>query len=164
MSSLGPKGAVATKLAAGGTPVVKRTTSRKKTAPASPIADPPPVVHEVLDGMPATTTSFMGLLQDLEVDLRAPPLEHFWFGDDLEEEGNEEEEGEDEEEVTEIEEEAFAAVAGPAVRSTNYSEAEDILLFRAWAHVGMDASTGTDQTAPMCSLECGNGPSKGCTA
>ncbi|KAE8819322.1 DNA mismatch repair protein Msh6-1 [Hordeum vulgare] len=96
--------------------------------------------------MPATTTSFMGLLQDAEVDLGAPPLEPFGFGDDLEEEGDEEEEGEDEEEVTEIEEEAFTTVARPAVHSTNYSEAEDILFVRAWAHVGMDASTGTDQT------------------
>ncbi|CAM0943671.1 unnamed protein product [Alopecurus aequalis] len=120
---LGPKGGAAAKLAAGGTPFVKRTTSRKKTAPAPPIADPPPVVHEVLDGMPATTTSFMGLLQDAEVDLGAPPLEPFGFGDDLEEEGDEEEEAEDEEAVTEIEEEAFAAVARPVVRTTNYSEA-----------------------------------------
>ncbi|KAE8798782.1 DNA mismatch repair protein Msh6-1 [Hordeum vulgare] len=78
--------------------------------------------------MPTTTTSFMGLLQDAEVDLGAPPLEPFRFGDDLEEEGDEEEEGEDEEEVTEIEEEAFAAVARPAIRSTNYSEDGDILL------------------------------------
>ncbi|CAM0944604.1 unnamed protein product [Alopecurus aequalis] len=143
--SLGPKGAAATKLAIGGTKV-KRTTSRKKTALAPPIADPPPVVHEVLDGMPAPPTSFMGLLEDAEVDLRAPPLEPFGFGDDLEDEGDESEEGEDEEEVTEIEEEAFAAVGRTAVRSTNYSEAEDILLVRAWAHVGLDASTGTDQT------------------
>ena len=88
----------------------------------------------------------MGLLEDAEVDIGAPPLEPFGFSDDLEEEGDEEEEGEDEEEVTEIEEEAFAAVARLVVRSTNYSEAEDILLVRAWAHVGMDASIGTDQT------------------
>ncbi|KAE8781788.1 putative methionyl-tRNA synthetase [Hordeum vulgare] len=133
-------------LATGGTPVVSRTTSRKKTAPAPPIADHPPVVHEVLDGMPAKTTSFMGLLQDAEVDLGAPPLEPFGFGDDLEEEGDEEGEAKDEEEVTMIEEEAFAAVARPSVRSKNYSESEDILLVHAWAHVGMDASTGTGQT------------------
>ncbi|KAE8776210.1 putative methionyl-tRNA synthetase [Hordeum vulgare] len=95
--------------------------------------------------MPAPLTSFMGLPHDAEVDIGAPPLKPFG-GDDLEEEGDEEEEGEDEEEVTEIEEEAFAAVGKPTVRSTNYSEDEDILLVRAWAHVGMDASTGTDQT------------------
>ncbi|CAM0871744.1 unnamed protein product [Alopecurus aequalis] len=144
--SLGPKGAGATKVAAGGVKV-KRTTSRKKPAPApAPAAAPPPVVHEVLDGMPTPPTSFMGLLEDAEVNLGAPPLEPFGFGDDLEEEGDEEEEGEDEEEVTEIEEKAFAAVGKPTVRSTNYSEDEDILLVRAWAHVGLDASTGTDQT------------------
>ncbi|CAM0873322.1 unnamed protein product [Alopecurus aequalis] len=96
--------------------------------------------------MPAPPTSFMGLLEEAEVDLGAPPLEPFGFGDDLEEEGDEEEEEEDEEEVTDIEEEAFAAVGRPTVHSTNYSEDEDILLVRAWAHVGLDASTGTDQT------------------
>ena len=96
--------------------------------------------------MPAPPMSFMGLLEEAEVDIGAPSLEPFGFGDDLQEEGDEEEEGEDEEEVTEIEEEAFAAVAKPTVRSANYSEDEDILLVRAWAHVGLDASTGTDQT------------------
>ena len=106
---------------------MKRTTSRKKTAPTPPIADPPPVVHEVLNGMPATTTSFMGLLEDAEVDLGAPPLEPFGFGDDLEEEGDEEEEGEDEDEVTETEEEAFAAVGKPTVRSTNYRDRKSVV-------------------------------------
>ncbi|KAE8798008.1 glutathione S-transferase T3-like [Hordeum vulgare] len=122
--SLGPKGAAASK--------VKKTTSRKKPtpAPAAPSPTPPPVVHEVLDGMPAPPTSFMGLLEEAEVDIGAPPLEPFGFGDDLQEEDDEEEEGEDEEEVTEIEEEAFAAVAKPTVRSTNYSEDEDILLWK----------------------------------
>ncbi|CAM0945778.1 unnamed protein product [Alopecurus aequalis] len=123
--SLGPKGA---KVAAGGVKT-KRTTSWKKPPPAhAPSAAPSPVVHEVLDGMPTPPSSFMGLLQDAEVDIGAPPLEPFGFGDDLEEEGDEEDEGEDEEEVTEIGEEAFAAVAKPTVRSANYSEDEDILL------------------------------------
>ncbi|KAE8807020.1 DNA mismatch repair protein Msh6-1 [Hordeum vulgare] len=117
--SLGSKGAA--------TPKVKKTTSRKKPT-AAPSPAPPPVVHEVLDGMPAPSMSFMGLLEEAEVDIGAPPLEPFGFGDDLQEEDDEEEEGEDEEEVTEIEEEAFAAVGKPTVRSTNYSEAEDILL------------------------------------
>ncbi|KAE8782068.1 putative methionyl-tRNA synthetase [Hordeum vulgare] len=138
--SLGPKGAAA--------PKVKKMTSRKKPmpAPAAPSPAPPPVVHEVLDGMPAPSTSFTVLLEEAEVDIRAPPLEPFGFGDDLQEEDDEEEEAEDEEEVTEIEEEAFAAVGKPTVWSTNYSEAEDILLVRAWAHVGLDASTDTNQT------------------
>ncbi|KAE8785032.1 putative methionyl-tRNA synthetase [Hordeum vulgare] len=135
--SLGPKGEAA--------PKVKKTTFRKKPTPA-PAPAPPPVVHEVLDGMPAPPTSFMGLLEEAEVDIGAPPLEPFGFGDDLQEEGDEEEEGEDEEEVTEIEEDPFAAIAKPTVRSTNYTKDEDILLVRAWAHVGLDASTGTDQT------------------
>jgi hypothetical protein len=58
MAALEPKKPV------GANPVVKKTTSRKKATPAPTIADPPPVVHEVLDVMPTTTTSFMGLLQD----------------------------------------------------------------------------------------------------
>jgi hypothetical protein len=45
--------------------------------------------------------------------------------------------------VTEID---ASTVARSAVRATNYSVADDILFVRAWAAVGMDASTGTDQT------------------
>ena len=76
------------------------------------------------------------------MDLGAPPLAPFSVGDELEE--DDEEEGDDEEDVTKIGEDAFANTA--RVRSTNYTEAEDILLVRAWASVGMDAGTGTDQT------------------
>ncbi|XBH87970.1 hypothetical protein VPH35_075332 [Triticum aestivum] len=95
----------------------------------------------------ATPSSFLDLLQDAEVDLGAPPVDPFRVCDDLEEdEEDEEDEGDDEEEVAEIGEEAFTAASHPHTRSTNYTEAEDILLVRAWAAVGMDASTGTDQT------------------
>ncbi|KAM0846041.1 hypothetical protein ACQ4PT_055938 [Festuca glaucescens] len=106
-AALGPK------KPAGANPTIKKTTSRKKAAPAPTIADPPPVLHEVLDVMPTTPTSFMGLLQDAEVDLGAPTLEPFGFGDELEEEEEEEEE-EDEEEVTEID---ASTVACSAVRA-----------------------------------------------
>jgi hypothetical protein len=99
-------------------------------------------MHDVLDVMPTTMTSFMGLLQDAEVDLGAPTLEPFGFGDELEEEEEEEEE-EDEEEVTEID---ASTAACSAMHVTYYSVAEDILLVHAWAAVGIDASTGTDQT------------------
>ncbi|XBJ07064.1 hypothetical protein VPH35_012640 [Triticum aestivum] len=92
----------------------------------------------------ATPSSFMDLLENAEVDLGALPLDPFRVGDDLEE--DEEDEGDDEEEVAEIGEEAFTAASRPHARSTNYTEAEDILLVHAWAAVGMDASTGTDQT------------------
>jgi hypothetical protein len=37
---------------AGAKPAVKKTTSRKKAAPAPTIVAPPTVVHEVLDVMP----------------------------------------------------------------------------------------------------------------
>jgi hypothetical protein len=121
---------------------IKKTAGRKKAAPAPTIADPPPVVHEVLEEMPTPATSFMGLLQDAEVDLGAPTIEPFGFGDELEEE-EEEEEDEEEDEVTEVD---ASTVARSTVRATNYSPAEDVLLVRAWAAVGMDASTGTDQT------------------
>jgi hypothetical protein len=142
-AGLGPKAA---KKALGGVPVVKKVTSRKKPAPKPQIDDPPPAAHDVLDEMATPTGSFMGLLNDAEVNIGAPPLKPFDFEDDDLEEEEEEEEGE--EEVAEIGGEAFAAAAArpPIMRATNYSEAEDILLVRAWAAVGMDASTGTDQT------------------
>uniref|UniRef100_A0A8I6YDY6 No apical meristem-associated C-terminal domain-containing protein n=1 Tax=Hordeum vulgare subsp. vulgare TaxID=112509 RepID=A0A8I6YDY6_HORVV len=72
----------------------------------------------------ATSSSFMDLLQDAEVDLGALPLEP--FGEEVEEE--EEDEGDAEEEVAEMGEEAFTAASRPHVRSTNYTEEEDILL------------------------------------
>ena len=114
--------------------------------PPAAVAEPPPAAHEVFEEM-ATPSSFMDLLQNAEVDLGAPPLDPFRVGDDLEEkEEDEEDEGDDEEEVAEIGVEAFTAASRPHARSTNYTEAEDVLLVRAWAAVGMDATTGTDQT------------------
>ncbi|KAE8771095.1 DNA mismatch repair protein Msh6-1 [Hordeum vulgare] len=71
-----------------------------------------------------TPSSFMDLLQDAEVDLGASPLEP--FGEEVEE--DEEDEGDDEEDVAEIGEEAFTVASRPHARSTNYTEAEDILL------------------------------------
>ncbi|KAE8806264.1 putative methionyl-tRNA synthetase [Hordeum vulgare] len=140
VSSRGPRGA--SLKAAGASPKRKKVAARKKpAAPAIAIAEPPPTAHEVFEEM-ATPTSFMDLLQDAEVDLGAQPLEP--FGEEVEE--DEEDEGDDEEEVAEIGEEAFTAASRPHARSTNYTEAEDILLVRAWASVGMDATTGTDQT------------------
>jgi hypothetical protein len=87
----------------------------------------------------------MGMLNEVEVDINAPPLDPY-RDDDLEggedaEGGDEEEEDDDDEDITEIQEEAFTRV-----RSSNYTDAEDILLVRAWASVGLDAGTGTDQT------------------
>ncbi|KAE8812442.1 putative methionyl-tRNA synthetase [Hordeum vulgare] len=140
VSSRGPRGA--SSKAAGASPKRKKVAARKKpAAPAVAVAEPPPAAHEVFEEM-ATPTSFMDLLQDAEVDLGAPPLEP--FGEEVEE--DEEDEGDDGEEVAEIGEEAFTAASRPHARSTNYTEAEDILLVSAWASVGMDATTGTDQT------------------
>ncbi|XBH77238.1 hypothetical protein VPH35_103743 [Triticum aestivum] len=140
-ASHGPRGA-ASKVA-GSSPAV--TKPRKKPAAAA-VAEPPPAAHEVFEEM-ANPSSFMDLLQNAEVDLGAPPLDPFRAGDDLEEkEEDEEDVGDDEEEVAEIGEEAFTAASRPHARSTNYTEAEDVLLVRAWAAVGMDATTGTDQT------------------
>ncbi|XBI97342.1 hypothetical protein VPH35_017725 [Triticum aestivum] len=130
-ASLGPRGAA--------------SKPRKKPAAAA-VAQPPPAAHEVFEEM-ANPSSFMDLLQNAEVDLEAPPLDPFRVGDDLEEkEEDEEEVGDDEEEVAEIGEEAFTAASRPHARSTNYTEVEDVLLVHAWAAVGMDATTGTDQT------------------
>ena len=143
MASRGPRGA--SSKVAGSSPAVKKPR-KKPAAPPAAVAEPPPAAHEVFEEM-ATPSSFMDLLQNAEVDLGAPPLDPFRVGDDLEEkEEDEEDEGDDEEEVAEIGEEAFTAASRPHARSTNYTEAEDILLVRAWAAVGMDATTGTDQT------------------
>ncbi|KAE8785034.1 putative methionyl-tRNA synthetase [Hordeum vulgare] len=142
VSSRGPRGA--SSKVVGASPKRKKVAAPKKpAAPPVAVAEPPPAAHEAFEEM-ATPSSFMDLLQDAEVDLGAPPLEPFRVCDDLEE--DEEDEGDDEEEVAEIGEEAFTAASRPHVRSTNYTEAEDILLVRAWAFVGMDATTGTDQT------------------
>ncbi|KAE8798216.1 hypothetical protein D1007_26510 [Hordeum vulgare] len=140
VSSRGPRGA--SSKATGASPKRKKVTARKKPAPpVVAVAEPPSAAHEVFEEM-ANPTSFMDLLQDAEVDLGAPPLEP--FGEEVGE--DEEDEGDDEEEVAEIGEEAFTAASRPHARSTNYTEAEDILLVRAWASVGMDATTDTDQT------------------
>ncbi|XBI05021.1 hypothetical protein VPH35_133226 [Triticum aestivum] len=145
-ASHGPRGA-ASKVA-GSSPTVNKPR-KKPAAPPAAVAEPPPVAHEVFEEM-ATPSSFMDLLQNAEVDLGAPPLDPFRVGDDLEEmEEHEEDEGDDDEEVAEIGEEAFTAASRPHARLTNYTEAEDILLVRAWAAVGMDATTGTDQTGKL---------------
>ncbi|KAE8798183.1 putative methionyl-tRNA synthetase [Hordeum vulgare] len=140
VSSRGPRGA--SSKVAGASPKRKKVAARKKpAAPPAAVVEPPLAAHEVFEEM-ATPSSFMDLLQDAEVDLGAPPLEP--FGEEVEE--DEEDEGDNEEEVAEIGEEAFTAASRPHARSTNYTEAEDILLVRAWASVGIDATTDTDQT------------------
>ncbi|XBI91411.1 hypothetical protein VPH35_028735 [Triticum aestivum] len=155
-ASRGPRGA--SSKVAGSSPAMKKPAAPPAAPPAA-VAEPPPAAHEVFEEM-ATPSSFMDLLQDAEVDLGAPPLEPFRVGDDLEE--DEEDEGDDEDEVAEIGEEAFTAASRPHARSTNYTEAEDILLVLAWVAVGMDASTGTDQTGDNCWHEVqGYGRSKG---
>ncbi|CAM0952131.1 unnamed protein product [Alopecurus aequalis] len=85
----------------------------------------------------------MGLLNDAEVNLGAPPLDWYGFDDDEDEEVGDEEEGEGDEDVAEIEEGVFAAGGAKPVRSLNYTEIEDIMLVRAWSQVGLDAGTGT---------------------
>ncbi|KAM0901236.1 hypothetical protein ACQ4PT_020118 [Festuca glaucescens] len=136
--SLGPKKARA-----------KKPASRKKATPPPVSAPPPPSANEVLDEMSAPSASYMGLLNDAEVNIGAPPLDSFDF------EGEEEEEEEasaEEEEVAEINEAAFqtaqeeGGARRPIIRSSNYTEIEDVLLVRAWSKVGMDAVHGMDQT------------------
>ncbi|XBH97679.1 hypothetical protein VPH35_127321 [Triticum aestivum] len=145
----GPRGAAKV---VGSSPAVKKPRKKPAAAAAAPpatVAEPPPAAHEVLEEM-ATPSSFMDLLQNAEVDLGAPPLDPFRVGDDLEEkEEDEEDEGGDEEEVAEIGVEAFTTASRAHARLTNYTEAEDVLLVRAWAAVGMDATTGTDQTGKL---------------
>nr|XP_051206537.1 uncharacterized protein LOC127321552 [Lolium perenne] len=69
----------------------KKPASRKKAAPPPVSVPPPPSANEVLDETSAPTASYMGLLNDAEVNIGAPPLDSFHF------EGEEEEEEEEEE-------------------------------------------------------------------
>jgi hypothetical protein len=130
-------------------PVGKKPVSRKK--PVHPPPPPPPSANEVFEEVSAPTTSFMGLVQEVEVNIGEPPLDSFDFEEEPVEE-EVEEEAEEEEEVTEINEAAFQTAQGeggakrPKLRSSNYSEVEDVLLVRAWSKIGMDAVHGTDQT------------------
>jgi hypothetical protein len=132
----------------GAPPLVKKTATRKKAAPPPVSASPVPNANEVLDEMSAPTTSYMGLLRDAEVNIGAPPLDSIDFHVEEEEEEVEEEE----EEVTEINEAVFetaqeeGGVRRHIIRSSNYTEVEDVLLVRAWSKIGIDAVHGTDQT------------------
>ncbi|XBI13147.1 hypothetical protein VPH35_139920 [Triticum aestivum] len=106
--------------------------------------------------MSAPTVSYRALLDDAEVNIASPPLASFDFHVEEPtveegEAGEEEEAGEEDEEdedVTEIGEEMFEAGGGARrpIRTTNYTEVEDVLLVKAWSQVGLDAVTGTDQT------------------
>ncbi|XP_071683779.1 uncharacterized protein [Lolium perenne] len=144
-SSPAPRKAVAKRRAPAKLPVAAAVPP----APAAP--EVPPATAAVVPPAPAAVppapaaVSFMDMLNEVEVDINAPPLDPY-RDDDLEggedaEGGDEEEEDDDDEDITEIQEEAFTRV-----RSSNYTDAEDILLVRAWASVGLDAGTGTDQT------------------
>ncbi|EMS65488.1 hypothetical protein TRIUR3_29829 [Triticum urartu] len=94
--------------------------------------------------MSAPTVSYRASLDDAEVNIGSPPLASFDFH--VEEPAGEEEE--EDEDVTEIGEEVFEAGGGARrpIRTTNYTEVEDVLLVKAWLQVGLDAVIGTDQT------------------
>ncbi|KAK1620305.1 hypothetical protein QYE76_025822 [Lolium multiflorum] len=128
----GPKNAAAAKRALAPPTSKKKVVSRKKAAPTPPTSEP--VVHDVFEKIPEGTL-YMDLLKDAEVDIGAPPLDPFEFGDDLH--GEEEEVGEEEEEdeLTEIGVEAFAA--GGRRKASNYTEAEDIM---ERTHVGREGA------------------------
>jgi hypothetical protein len=128
-------------------PLGKKTATRKKAAPPPISAPLVPSANEVLDEMSAPNASYMGLLRDAEVNIGAPPLDSFDFHVEEEEEEVEEKD----EEVTEINEAAFetaqeeGGVRRHIIRSSNYTEVEDVLLVRAWSEIGIDAVHGTDQ-------------------
>ena len=85
----------------------------------------------------------MDLLNETEVNVEAPQLGAFDLDDD--DEFADEEEDDD---MAEIDEGVFEANQSGVKkkRAGNYSEVKDCLLVRAWAQVGLDAVTGTDQT------------------
>jgi hypothetical protein len=108
-----------------------------------------PPAPNVFDDMSAPMSSYMGLLNDVEVNIGAPPLDSFDF---VSKEEVDDKEEADDEDVTEIEEDVFEAAQGepgawrPTARSSNYSEVEDVLFVKAWSQVGLDVVTDTDQT------------------
>jgi hypothetical protein len=77
--------------------------------------------------------SYMEMLDEVNINPLPP------FGGD---EGEEGEEDEGDEGVVEVE----ADGKRKKRRANNYTEIEDATLCRAWASVGMDAVSGTDQT------------------
>ena len=89
----------------------------------------------------------MDLLNETEVNTDGPQLGPFDLDDDDDEqdeeeggdEDSDEEEGDDLAVIDDIQSEVKKKHAG------NYSEVKDCLLVRAWAQVGLDAVTGTDQ-------------------
>jgi hypothetical protein len=98
------------------------------------------------------------MLNDAFVDIDSPPLADYDdYNDDMEEglEGDEFGEdkdaiGKDEGDLQEIEEGAFdgavAKAKGRAIRISNYTEFDDVILTKAWEAVSMDVVTGTDET------------------
>ena len=90
----------------------------------------------------------MDLLNETEVNTECPQLRPFDLDDDDdeldEEEGGDEDSDEGEgDDLAVIDDTQFEV---KKKRAGNYSEVEDCLLVRAWAQVGLDAVTGTDQT------------------
>ena len=84
----------------------------------------------------------MDLLNENEVNIEDSVDPFYDVVDDADEELGDEK-GDDD--VTEIDEGVFEA-EGKKKRSSNYTEVEDVTLICAWARVGLDAVTDTDQT------------------
>jgi hypothetical protein len=93
----------------------------------------------------------MEMLNNSFVDTNGPPLAPFGGNDSENSRGETKVETDDEEtdadcemeEVTEVE---TGEVKTRNKRAMNYTEVEDTTLCRAWAQVGLDATSGTDQT------------------
>lgn len=95
--------------------------------------------------------SFVNMLNETTVDTSDPPLAPFGSpGEEdlieVDDEGEEEADGEDEEGEEDVTEVETGEVKKRKKRAVNYTEIEDATLCRAWAQVGMDAASGTDQT------------------
>lgn len=87
----------------------------------------------------------MDLLNETEIDIADPPLAAYGEddGEDVDDDGEDVEVDDDDNEVVEV---AAAEVGAKKRRVVNYTEIEDTTLCRAWAQVGIDAVSGTDQT------------------
>jgi hypothetical protein len=88
------------------------------------------------------TLSFIHSLRDVLVDGDGEE------DDSEDDEGEEGDEGDEDEDVKEgvVEIEPNGKKKKKKRRANNYMETEDATLCRAWAAVGMDAVSGTDQT------------------
>jgi hypothetical protein len=86
----------------------------------------------------------MEMLNNSFVNIDCPPLAP--FGEEVTQVETDDEETDADCEMEEVTEVETGKVKMRKKRAMNYTEVEDTTLCRAWAQVGLDAASGTDQT------------------